>query len=182
MEVVIIGNISSFNFSRDAFYDNIWNGATIKARGIFINTNTEKIVARSYDKFFLLDQHECSTIDNFSFPLTCYVKYDGFLGILGYDEETDELVYCSKSMKAPEGDYAQMFKDEVTKHIKDKKELKKLLKGRNVSLVFEVILPDKDEHIIKYDKSQLVLLDMVKNKIDFYMFEYSLTKRSGDVS
>lgn len=169
------GEISSFNFSKDAFYDDIWNGATVKARGIFFNTKTNKIVARSYDKFFLLNQHECSTIDNFKFPLTCYEKYDGYLGILGYDKSTNELVFCSKSMKAPEGEYAQWFKDEMLKRIKDIDMLKQAFKGSSAkSLIFEVIIPDKDEHLIKYDKTEIVLLDMVHNTIDFDLYEYKI--------
>ena len=138
---------SNFNFTKDAFY---------------------------YDKFFLLDQHECSTIDNFEFPLKCYKKYDGFLGILGYDKETDELVFCSKSMKAPEGEYAQWFKDEMLKRIKDIHALKYMLRTLNTSLIFEVIIPDKDEHIIKYDKTKIVLLDMVNNTIDCSLYEYDV--------
>ena len=170
------GNISSFNFTKDAFYDGVWNGATVKARGLFINTTTNDIVARSYDKFFLLNQHECSTIDNFEFPLKCYRKYDGFLGILGYDKETDELVFCSKSMKAPEGEYAQWFKDEMLKRIKDVHALKYMLRTLGTSLIFEVIIPDKDEHIIKYDKTKIVLLDMVNNTIDCSLFEYDVAR------
>ena len=32
------GDISSFNFTSEAFYDKKWNEQTIKARGLFINT------------------------------------------------------------------------------------------------------------------------------------------------
>ena len=32
------GDISSFNFTREAFYDKKWNEQTTKARGLFINT------------------------------------------------------------------------------------------------------------------------------------------------
>ena len=43
-------NISSFNFTRNAFDKGIWGGLTTKARGLFIDTKNEKIQARSYNK------------------------------------------------------------------------------------------------------------------------------------
>ena len=45
------GNISSFNFSSTAFQKNIWDEQTTKARGLFLDTEKFKVVARSYDKF-----------------------------------------------------------------------------------------------------------------------------------
>lgn len=50
------GRISSFNFTRKAFEKNIWDNMTNKARGLYIDTIDYKIVARSYDKFFSVEQ------------------------------------------------------------------------------------------------------------------------------
>lgn len=61
------GNIQVLTSLKKHFYDDVWNGITTKARGLFYNMNNREIVARSYDKFFLLNQHPCSTIDNFEF-------------------------------------------------------------------------------------------------------------------
>lgn len=47
-----MGNISSFNFTREAFSKQKWDHQTIKARGLFIDTRDNSIVARGYDKFF----------------------------------------------------------------------------------------------------------------------------------
>ena len=167
------GHISSFNFTKEAFYDDIWDGISVRARGLFINTYTNKIVARSYNKFFNLGQHECSTIDKFEAPITLYKKYDGFLGIIGYDEETDSLVFCSKSTIAPYGDYANLFESKIRPHIKDIKKLKDTLKEHNISLVFECIAPKEDEHLIKYDKDMCILLDIVHNTIEYKNEPYS---------
>lgn len=52
------GNISSFNFTPKAFYDDIWNNQTTKARGIHIDINKNKILARGYDKFFSLREYD----------------------------------------------------------------------------------------------------------------------------
>ena len=46
------GNISSFNFTKTAFYDRVWDEQTTKARGLYINVPKQKVVARAYDKFF----------------------------------------------------------------------------------------------------------------------------------
>lgn len=46
------GNISSFNFTREAFYNSHWDEQTVKARGLFIDTKQGAVVARAYEKFF----------------------------------------------------------------------------------------------------------------------------------
>ena len=48
--------ISSFNFTSKTFKKKNWNDRTVKARGLFINTNNDEIVARSYDKFFAIGE------------------------------------------------------------------------------------------------------------------------------
>ena len=167
------GNISSFNFNEDAFYEGVWNkNTTVKARGLFINTNTNEIVARSYDKFFLLNQYSYSSIDNFTAPLVAYKKYDGFLGIVGYDRESDSVVFCSKSTIAPEGTFAELFRKKLTPQINDMETLKEFLRDNNVSLVFECIAHKEDEHLIKYREDYCILLDIVHNTIEYKNEEY----------
>jgi hypothetical protein len=48
--------ISSFNFTEAAFNNKVWNAQTIKARGLFIDAKTNKVLGRSYDKFFNVDE------------------------------------------------------------------------------------------------------------------------------
>ena len=51
--------ISSFNFTKEAFYKGNWNRQTVLARGLFIDTKNNKIMARSYEKFFKINEvHE----------------------------------------------------------------------------------------------------------------------------
>ena len=57
------GDISSFNFSRKAFFNKIWDEQTMKARGLFINTKTNEIVLRSYEKFFNINERPETSID-----------------------------------------------------------------------------------------------------------------------
>ena len=163
------GNISAFNFNRGAFYDKVWNDLTTKARGLFINTNTKEIVARAYNKFFNINEMSTTKINvlknSFKFPIDVYVKYNGFLGILGYDKETDTLLINSKSQL--DGDYAVIFKEVLEQTNVDLDALKCYLKENKCSMVFEVIDPEKDPHIIKYERSTVILLDVIDNTIEF---------------
>lgn len=50
------GNISSFNFSREAFEKGIWDDMTVKARGLYIDTVNNRVQSRGYEKFFTIEQ------------------------------------------------------------------------------------------------------------------------------
>ena len=78
-----LGNgISSFNFTREAFYSANWTRQTVLARGLFIDTDNNKIMARSYEKFFKINEvRETEMIalkNRLKFPVKAYVKENGF--------------------------------------------------------------------------------------------------------
>ena len=169
------GNISSFNFTSKAFKKKQWNDETIKARGLYINTNTKDIVVRSYDKFFNINEREETQLQNLynslSYPVTAYVKYNGYLGLVGYDYESNQLIVTSKSKL--DGDYANWIKDIINTWSQDKIQLMTdYVKNNKCTLVFEVIAPKHDTHMIKYTETELVLLSIVKNEIKFEQFPY----------
>jgi predicted kinase len=171
-------NIFSYNFSRRAFTDKIWDDINIKARGLFINKNTREIVARSYNKFFNVNERSFTKIsalaDNLVFPVAVYDKPNGYLGIVGYNSEKDELVFASKSETG--SDFAKWLKELFYKTFGEKNAslIKEDLKNHNVSLVFEVILPEKDPHIIEYPEDKLILLDIVKRDVVYSKMSYDI--------
>ena len=57
------GSIHSFNYSNKAFFEGVWNSTTIKARGLFCDMDTETVVARSFDKFFAIDERPETSMD-----------------------------------------------------------------------------------------------------------------------
>lgn len=177
------GDISSFNFSREAFYKKHWDEVSTKARGLFINTKTNKIVARSYDKFFAVDERNETRIGNLQntlkFPVTAYLKENGFLGIISYDAEQDGLFIASKS--TPDGPFADMFRKILmdTTSDEDRKNLKEVAK-ENGSIIFEVIDPVNDAHIIEYKKPHIVLLDIIANDMNFSVMDYDDLKRVAE--
>lgn len=168
------GNISSFNFTREAFYGDVWNDQTVKARGLYIDTNRMKIAARSYNKFFAVNQRpECSfeaLQHTLQFPVTCYVKENGFLGLVSYNPDTDDLFITTKS--SPDGPYAEWLKDMVYRKVKNTDLMKQICKEQDVTFVFECVDMKNDPHIIKYQDDELFLLAIVKNSIDFSQYEY----------
>lgn len=166
-EIKLQENISSFNFTHNAFYNKKWNDLTCKARGLFIDTAKNKVVARGYEKFFNINEREETKIEHlivkFKDKITCYKKENGFLGIMSW--VNGKLFLASKSTNT--GDFANYFKNIYENSNINKVELENYLKNNDVSLTFEVIDTANDPHIIKYDESKIVLLDIIHNKYEF---------------
>lgn len=169
-------NISAFNFTRDAFYDKHWDDATVTARGLFIDTNTGNVVARAYNKFFNINERQETKMISVRNKLeahgsaVAYKKYNGYLGILSF--YNDELHFHSKS--TDQGDFARWFKNIFIDSISTIQlmQIKNYLEQNNVSMVFEVIDPINDPHIIKNDKQEVVLLDIIDNTLEYNKMDY----------
>lgn len=173
------GNISSFNFTRGAFQDKIWDGMTTKARGLYIDTEHEQVVARGYEKFFNYGEMEFTKPEalarNLKFPVEAYVKENGFLGIVSTDND-GELIFTSKSTMG--GDHAVMVKENLYK-IYGEEAIEKMRKYANqyhVTFVFEIIDRERDPHIIQYNDNYAILLDIINNDIKFDKLPYGSLK------
>lgn len=176
----IFDNISSFNFTREAFNRKIWDEQTIKARGLFLDNETNKIICRGYSKFFNINERPSTRLNilkhRLTFPVKAYVKENGFLAMVSYDEKNDDFLICSKSVPqrySQEGDiincFTRMF-NELSKEQLDN--IKYFVKQNKVTLLFECCDIDNDPHIIEYKKSKFVLLDVVKNDVNFERLDY----------
>lgn len=172
-----MGNISSFNFTNKAFKKEVWNEQTLRARGLFFNTNTGDIVIRSYDKFFNINERfetNMSSLHNtLKFPVRAFVKYNGYLGLVGYDKETDSLIIASKS--TTESDHAKWFENILCDKFNqcEMDYMIDYIKTNNCTLVWEVIDPVNDPHMIKYTEQKAVLLNIIYNEINFREANYS---------
>ena len=170
------GNISSFNFTSKAFYDKIWDEQTTKARGLYLDTFKGKVTARAYDKFFNINECPETKLDmlqhKLQFPVTAYVKENGYLGIVSYDEYNDDLFIASKS--TIDSQFAQWLKEAIYNQIteENREKMKQYAKDNNVSFVFENVDMKNDPHIIEYPESKLYLLDIVYNQMDFAKYDY----------
>lgn len=169
------GNISSFNFSKKAFYEKIWDEQTVKARGLYIDTEKGRIVARAYDKFFNINERPEIKFDmlqyKLKFPVDIYVKENGFLGIVSYNEYKDDLFITTKSN--PDGEFAKWLREMLYEKYPDAiNGIKTFAKENDVSFVFECVDMKNDPHIIEYPENKLILLDIIKNDIKYSKYEF----------
>ncbi|WP_338996490.1 metallophosphoesterase [Fusobacterium animalis] len=159
-------NLISLNFNREAFNKKKWNDLTIKARGLFVDRDSGEVKIRSYNKFFNFGErhvnlgylHKYAT-----YPIRVFKKYNGFLGLASVID--GNIVLASKSVTS--GKYKDIFQsiwDKVEDSVKEL--LKQIMIENNCTAVFEVVSPEYDPHIIKYDKEHLYLLDFIENKLD----------------
>jgi predicted kinase/predicted phosphodiesterase len=171
------GNISSYNFNETAFFGKQWDEQSIKARGLFISNITSEIVIRSYNKFFNYEELPETTLPelqkNLQFPLRVWLKENGYLGLMGYDSLSDKLIFASKSTL--DSSFALWFEEQVRKLLDADQiqELTHLLKTTNTTLVFEVIEPVLDPHIVEYSTPKIVLLDAIKRQFEFQAMDYA---------
>lgn len=162
--------LTAYNFSQEAFYDSFWNAFTTTARGLILKNNGD-IFSRGYNKFFNIDENVETTIDaikeKVKYPLKASVKENGYLGIMTGDGS--RLHFFSKSGST---NYSTMFQTMFYKllkengNIKNIEKIQELLSSNNYSVTFEVINIEKDKHIVTYNESKLVILDVIKNQYD----------------
>ncbi len=170
-----IGNgISSFNFTRDIFFSGDWSSITIKARGLFVGDGGKNIVARSYNKFFNVDERPGTSFEElktkFEYPVNAYLKENGYLGLIGHDG--NKLFFASKSTS--ESDFAGWLKDIFHDTVQEHKQVlfEEYVRKTHSTFVFEVNDPVNDPHMIAYEKPHLVLLDVVHRSEEFEKTPY----------
>ena len=159
-------NLISLNFNREAFNKKKWNDLTIKARGLFVDKDSGEVKIRSYNKFFNFGERHVNLgyLKKYAtYPIRAFKKYNGFLGLASV--VNGEIVLTSKSVTS--GKYKDIFQDIWNKVESEVRELlKQTMIENNCTAVFEVVSPEYDPHIIKYDKEHLYLLDFIENKLD----------------
>ena len=170
-----MGNISSFNFTRDAFYKKHWDEQTTKARGLFIDTRDNSIVSRGYNKFWNVNETNATKImnlkDTMKFPAAAYVKENGFLGLISYNKDIDDLMFATKSVvdyASQEGDLVNVFKElyfELTTE-EQRVVLLEYVKEHNETVICECVHQQNDPHIIEYDSNVIYLLDIISNDFE----------------
>lgn len=171
-------NISSFNFTNKAFWKGHWDNETVKARGLFIDTKSNKIVARGYEKFFTLAEHERMGLDyHIQYPLAISRKENGYLGLFSV-LENGEPFFASKSTN--QGWFAEEFERILCNKVGVLMDIfQEYVAHSNITLVFEVISME-DKHIIEYNEDNVILLDAITNTIEPRYLNYDALAMNAD--
>lgn len=163
-------NVVSLNFTENCFKKKAWNDLTVKARGLFVNKETGKVICRGYEKFFNYRERKETTLEyiqsNYKYPLISYKKYNGYLGIISH--LNNELVFYTKTTDL--GEKAERFKEIFYKYTTEKyrKQLLDILIENDCSLTCEVVDTKYDPHIIEEDQDECIyLLNLIKNELEY---------------
>lgn len=158
---MIEDGLSSFNFTRDAFYRQEWNELTTKARGLFLDTESGAVAGRGYAKFFNVGERRDTELDAVlarfgdGGDVAIEHKLNGFLGLVFVHNGT--LRAFSKSGPSP---FAGEFERLLAEHLGDRlDEFTEALGKARVTLTFEVLSP-RDPHIVD-DGIGVVLLHAI---------------------
>ncbi len=171
----VYGDVLSFSHVRETAFTGRkeWDTYATRARGLFLDADTHQVIARGFDKFFYFDPNQTH---KFAYPVRLQVKENGFLGLLGL--HNGRLFFTSKT--SPDSDFTKWFRDIFYGRVPilEINRIKKEMAEKNVCLIFEVIDPYNDPHIIEYPEKDLVLLAAVKcqeefEKISFVSWPYS---------
>ena len=138
-----------YNYSRDCQFSEAWDNVTLNMRGTVLDREGN-IVARTFPKFFNMEEHKPGEIPNEEFEV--FEKMDGSLGILFHHEGEWHL--------ATRGSFVseQAIKG---KEILSKYRYDKLIPG--FTYLFEIIYPE-NRIVCDYGYEDLVMLAVIDNK------------------
>lgn len=144
-----------WNYTHTCQFDKAWDAYTRVARGLITDLDGH-IVARPFPKFFNLNEHEETKIENL--PIgnqTIYEKLDGSLGIQYYWD--DEVTIATRgSFNSDQATWA-------TEWIRDRG-LKKKDFNENWTYLYEIIYPENRIVVDYGGRSELVLLAVIDNE------------------
>ena len=142
--------ISIYNYSRTCQYENTWDNITKSCRGLILDKDGN-VIAKSFDKFFNLEEHSTEEIPNEDFEV--YEKLDGSLGILFW--------YQGKWILASKGSFVSEQALKGKQILNSKYNVEPIPKGYTTLL--EIIYPE-NRIVCNYgDDEVLVVLSMISN-------------------
>ena len=141
--------ISIYNYSRTCQYENKWDEITKSCRGLILDQEGN-VVAKGFDKFFNIEEHNPEEIPNE--PFEVFEKLDGSLGILFW--------YQGKWIIATKGSFTS---DQAVraKEILKKYNFEPIPKG--YTTLVEIIYPENRIVCGYGDEESLVVLSMINN-------------------
>lgn len=173
--------ISSWNFTKSAFYTQNWDAYTSVARGLFVDNVDNTVVSRGAPKFYNTGERPETTVEAILAAghgvANAYLKENGFFATCGYSERLDELVVTSKSRI--EGTFPDMANAMIDAKLgaAGRERMLRLCRDQKACLMFEVVDMAGDPHIIKEPGDKLVLLACIRRDEVFEQVPYETLVR-----
>lgn len=142
--------LSIYNYSRTTQYEGKWDDITKSCRGLILDRDGN-VIAKSFNKFFNLEEHKSEEIPNEEFEV--YEKLDGSLGILFW--------YQGKWILASKGSFVSDQAIKGRNILNSKYNVEPIPKG--YTTLVEIIYPE-NRIVCNYgDDEVLVVLSMISN-------------------
>jgi RNA ligase len=141
--------ISIYNYSRTCQYENKWDEITKSCRGLILDQEGN-VIAKGFDKFFNMEEHNSEEIPNETFEV--FEKLDGSLGILFW--------YQGQWILATKGSFTSNQSIRA-KEILNKYNYHPIPKG--YTTLVEIIYPENRIVCGYGDEESLVVLSMINN-------------------
>ena len=144
-----------YNYSQKAQYDRVWNEWTLACRGLILDGNYQ-VVARPFQKFFNLGEHENQEIPNE--PFEVFEKMDGSVGILYWLDDAERR---PKPHIATRGSFASEQSQVATEMLHTQYADVIPLLDKSKTYLFEIIYPENRIVLDYGNERKLVLLAIV---------------------
>jgi RNA ligase len=142
--------LSIYNYTRKTQYEKLWDNITKSCRGLILD-NQGNVIAKSFDKFFNLEEHIPTEIPNEEFEV--FEKLDGSLGILFW--------YQGKWIIASKGSFTSEQSIKAKQILDEKYNVEPIPKG--YTTLVEIIYP-QNRIVCDYGSDEsLVVLSMISN-------------------
>lgn len=147
-------DIHIYNYTQKAQFDRIWDEYTINCRGLIVNTKNKKILAKSFQKFFNVEEH----LEVFKKELPdeepiITTKEDGSLGILVWLND-EPWIATRGSFCSEQAIWATHWFRKNVDYSNIPKEL---------TLLFEIVYA-QNRIVIQYDFEGLIFLAAIDTK------------------
>jgi len=143
-------SLSIYNYTRKTQYEKLWDNITKSCRGLILD-NQGNVIAKSFDKFFNLEELSPTEIPNEDFEV--YEKLDGSLGILFW--------YQGKWIIASKGSFTSDQSIKAKQILDEKYNVEPIPKG--YTTLVEIIYPHNRIVCDYGDDESLVVLSMISN-------------------
>lgn len=154
----------------------VWDSMTMTCRTIIVDVANREVVARSFGKFFNVNQNEYYRLQDFpNEPFVYTTKEDGWLGLLFYDKHLSKWGIATRST------FYNPTISWLNDNLQDYIDTSHLSPDSQYSHVFEIISPETKVIVDYGDMRKVVYLAAVDKLTGEPIFDQSILNGFADV-